>query len=278
MRVARLRAPKGSPGDGRRAGARRAGGALAEAFGVQDEYRTGGDLQPATGGEVRQRLVDRLPRGSDQLSQFLLGQVVMDVQPVAFLLAEPGRQVEQVLRHAPGDVGETRSATTSLARRSRRASACSMCMETSGRSSSQPAQRVMGSAASVASVTALADDVRGRGSNSDSSPNISPGPITLIRFLPAVGRRPRELDLAFQHDVQPVALLTLQEEMLAPGQLDVGHLPPDRPRAILVEPFEQRCPPEHNFGVLHRILLAGISAAGRRQRAGPATVLAVPSK
>src|SRR6185312_2331715 len=63
-------------------------GALAEAFGVQDEYRTGRDLQPATGGEVRQRLVDRLPRGSDQLSQFLLGQVVMDVQPVAFLLAE----------------------------------------------------------------------------------------------------------------------------------------------------------------------------------------------
>ena len=84
----------------------RLAGAFAEAFGVQDEYRTGGDLQPATGGEVRQRLVDRLPRGSDQLSQLLLGQVVMDVQPVAFLLAEPGRQIEQVLRHAPGDVGE----------------------------------------------------------------------------------------------------------------------------------------------------------------------------
>ena len=87
-------------------GGTRLAGALAEAFGVQDEYRTGRDLQPATGGEVRQRLVDRLPRGPDQLSQLLLGQVVMNVQPVAFLLTEPGRQVEQVLRHAPGDVGE----------------------------------------------------------------------------------------------------------------------------------------------------------------------------
>src|SRR5215831_11087487 len=81
-------------------------GALAQALGVQDEYRTGRDLQPPPGGEVRQCLVDRLSRGPDQLSQLLLGQVVMDVQPVALLLAEPGGQVEQVLRHPPRDVGE----------------------------------------------------------------------------------------------------------------------------------------------------------------------------
>jgi glyoxylase-like metal-dependent hydrolase (beta-lactamase superfamily II) len=81
-------------------------GAFAEAFGVQDEYRTGRDLQPAPGGEVCQGFVDRLPRGSDQLSQLLLGQVVVDVQPVAFLLAEPGRQVEQVLGHPSRHVGE----------------------------------------------------------------------------------------------------------------------------------------------------------------------------
>src|SRR5437667_4681398 len=87
-------------------GAGRLAGALAQAFGVQDEYRTGRDLEPAAGGEVRQCLVDRLPRGPDQLSQLLLGQVVVDVQPVAFLLAEPGRQVEQVLRDTPGHVGE----------------------------------------------------------------------------------------------------------------------------------------------------------------------------
>jgi hypothetical protein len=77
---------------------------------------------------------------------------------------------------------KTRSAITSLARRSRLASACSMCMETSGRSSSHGRSASWASAATVASVTALADEVLGRGSNSDSSPNISPGPSTLIRF------------------------------------------------------------------------------------------------
>jgi hypothetical protein len=88
------------------------------------------------------------------------------------------------------------------------------------------------------------------------------------QVLPAVGCRPGELELAVHHHVQAVAVLSLQEEMLASGQLDVEHLPPERPCALLVEPFEQRCPPEHNFGVLHRILLAGLSTAGRRQRAG----------
>src|SRR4249920_3526659 len=58
--------------------------------------------------------------------------------------------------------------------------------------------------------------------------------------------------------------------MLASGQLDVWHLPPDRPRAIFVEPFEQRCPPEHNFGVLHRSSLPAspplTAASGPGQR------------
>jgi len=82
----------------------------------------------------------------------------------------------------PGTSVNTRSAVTSLARRSRCASARSMCSDTSGRSRSHGVSASCLSAASTASVTALAEEVLGRGSNSDSSPNISLGPITLNRF------------------------------------------------------------------------------------------------
>src|ERR1700683_3949478 len=64
------------PGGGRRAGL---AGAAAEAVGVDDEDRLGGELDPASGGEVGQCLVDRLPRGSDELGQLLLGQGVAGV-------------------------------------------------------------------------------------------------------------------------------------------------------------------------------------------------------
>lgn len=81
-------------------------GAFAQAIGVQDEHGARRDLQPAARGEVGQRLVDCFPRGPDQLGQFLLRQVVMDVQAVPLLFAEPVGQVEQVLRHPAGHVGE----------------------------------------------------------------------------------------------------------------------------------------------------------------------------
>jgi glyoxylase-like metal-dependent hydrolase (beta-lactamase superfamily II) len=81
-------------------------GAFAQALGVQDQHRTSGDLQPAPGREVGQCLVDGLPGRADQLGQFLLGEVVVDVQAIVFLLAEPVGQVQQVLRHPAGHVGE----------------------------------------------------------------------------------------------------------------------------------------------------------------------------
>ena len=71
---------------------------------------------------------------------------------------------------------------TSLARRSRCASARSMCSDTSGRSRRNGVSASCLSDASTASVTALAEEVRGLGSNKDSSPNISPGPMTLSKF------------------------------------------------------------------------------------------------
>ena len=71
---------------------------------------------------------------------------------------------------------------TSLVRRSRWASAWSRCRATSGRPVSQLRRSSCASAPRRLSVTAIALAVRGRGSNSESSPNISPGPTTLSRF------------------------------------------------------------------------------------------------
>ena len=98
----------------------------------------------------------------------------MDLEALIGLLAEPFRQVEEGLGDPPGTSVKTRLAVTSLARRSRCTRARSMCSEISGRLRSNGSSESCGRTASVTSVTALALDVRGRGSNSDSSPNISP--------------------------------------------------------------------------------------------------------
>jgi glyoxylase-like metal-dependent hydrolase (beta-lactamase superfamily II) len=85
---------------------RRLPGALAQALGVDDQYRPGRDVQPAAGGKVRESLVDRLPRRPDQLRQLLLRQVVVHLKAFIRLLAEPLRQVEQRLGDPSGNVGE----------------------------------------------------------------------------------------------------------------------------------------------------------------------------
>src|SRR5699024_1036122 len=107
--------------------------------------------------------------------------------------SSPNREARssRALATRPGTSEKTRSATTSLARRSRPASwannpcATSGCRVSDFISSSCSRQRIS------AGVTALAVDERGPGSNSDSSPNIWPGPSTAIRFSrPALPRRP----------------------------------------------------------------------------------------
>ena len=81
-------------------------GALAQALAIDDQHRTCRNLQPAAGGKVRERLVDRLPRGPYQLRKLFLGQVVVDLKAFVRLLAESFRQVEQRLRDSAGNVGE----------------------------------------------------------------------------------------------------------------------------------------------------------------------------
>ena len=89
-------------------------------------------------------------------------------------------------------------------------------------------------------MTAVAVAVRGPGSNSDSSPNISPGPRIDEQVLPAVAGGAAELDLAFGDHVQPVAGVALVEEDLAPPQAHLRHRPPQREGGVFVERREQR--------------------------------------
>ena len=81
-------------------------GALAQALGVDDQHRPGRDVQPAAGGKVRERLVDRLPGRPHQLRKLLLRQVVVHLKALIRLLAEPLRQVEQRLGDSSGHVGK----------------------------------------------------------------------------------------------------------------------------------------------------------------------------
>ena len=64
------------------------------------------EAQPAAGGEVGERLVDRLAGGADQLGELLLGEVVVHVDAVVGGAAEAVGEVEQRLGDAAGDVGE----------------------------------------------------------------------------------------------------------------------------------------------------------------------------
>jgi hypothetical protein len=64
-------------------------------------------------------------------------------------------------------------------------------------------------------VSTVAVAVRGPGSNSDSSPNMSDGTHDRQHVLAAVRGPAADLDLAGQHDEQRVALLALGEDGLA---------------------------------------------------------------
>ena len=106
---------------------------------------------------------------------------------------------------------------TSLVRRSRWASARSRCTATSGRPVSQGRRSSWPSPARRTSVSAVAVAVRGRGSNSDSSPNISPGPRTPSRFSRPSGAVRVSLILPSSDHVEPVARLALVEQRLPLG-------------------------------------------------------------
>ena len=91
-------------------------------------------------------------------------------------------QLKEFLSTRPGTSENTRSATTSLALRSRTASWLSSPRATAGRPSSQRRRSSCESEANDASVTAVTVAERGPGSKRESSPNIWPGPRIASRF------------------------------------------------------------------------------------------------
>ena len=73
-----------------------------KAFEVEDQQAVAFQPDPAAVGEIGERLVYRLPRRPNQLSDLLLRQVVCHPQPGTFEGAEPLRQQQQLLGDAAG--------------------------------------------------------------------------------------------------------------------------------------------------------------------------------
>src|SRR5690625_2738576 len=147
-------------------------GAAAQALHIQQEHGASLQPDPAARGEVRQGLVDGLAGGADQLGQLLLGEAVGDHHTVIGLAAEALREIEDVLGHAAGDVGEdqVRKGLIGLA-------------QAAGEGGQQGSTH-LGTLGEyrVLSATTVAVALRGAGSNRASSPMVSPGPSTASRF------------------------------------------------------------------------------------------------
>ncbi len=74
-----------------------------------------------------------------------------------------------------------------------------------------------------------------------------PGAEHAEQVLSAVRGGPGQLDLAFEHHVEPVTLVAFVEQPVSPAQRDFVNSGPQRLRAILIERLEQRRPAEHIF-------------------------------
>jgi glyoxylase-like metal-dependent hydrolase (beta-lactamase superfamily II) len=218
-------------------------GPLAQPLRVEDQHRAGRDLQPAAGGEVGQRLVNRLPGRAHQLGQLLLGQVVVHVQAVRLLVAEPVGQVKQVLGNPAGDIGEhqVRGHVVGPAQPLRQRP--------------QHVQRDLGPLAQPAHqrlVLQRAEQRVGhRTGRRGARPRVEQGQLAehLTRaddaqqVLAAVRGGAGQLHLAVDHHVQGVTVVALHEQVLTAGQLHLCHLHAERAGAFIVESVKQWRPP-----------------------------------
>src|SRR6202022_2344460 len=71
----------------------------------EDQHASAVHAEPATVREIRERLVDRLPRRADEVRQLLLCQVVRDPQALVLMPAESLRQLQQLFGETAGPVG-----------------------------------------------------------------------------------------------------------------------------------------------------------------------------
>jgi hypothetical protein len=73
---------------------------------IQDRHRAWLQSDPAAGGKIGKSLIDGFTRGADKLRQLLLGQIMMHMHAIVPLVAEPLRQLQQLLGNPAGDIGE----------------------------------------------------------------------------------------------------------------------------------------------------------------------------
>ena len=145
----------------------------------------------------------------------------------------------------PGTSEKTRSATTSLALRSRPASWASRPRATVGRPSSQRSRSSWDSEAKVG-VGDRGDGRRARaGVEQRELAEHLAGAEDGQQVLAAVGGGAAELHLAVEHDVEPVARVALVEQHVAAAQPGLGHRGAQRGGRLVVERAEQRRLTQH---------------------------------
>jgi len=226
--------------------------ALAKTVGVENENRARRDLEPAPGGEVSEGFVDRLPGRADELRELLLGEVVVDVQSVGLLVAEPVGKVQQVLGDPAGDVSEHEVGGHVVG------PAQSLCER------AEHVQRDLGPLAQPRHQCLVLEQrehrVGHRARRRGPRPRVKQGQLAehLARadhaqqILAAIRGRAGELHLPVDDDVERVAVIALQEEVLAAGKLYLHHLAAERAGTFIVKSVEQWRPSQHCFGVVHR--------------------------
>jgi hypothetical protein len=170
--------------------------------------------------EVGERLVDGLARCAHELSDLLLRQVVGDAQRAALLSAEALGQLQQLLGHASGDVGEDEVGEVVVGAAQAAGQHAQQLLGDLGAVGDPGAQRV-----AVHRYGAHVGDRRGAG-----RPRAGVEDRQLAehvrrshdreQILTPVGRAAADLHLARNDDVQPVARLPLGEYGVPTREVD----------------------------------------------------------
>ncbi len=194
-----------------------------------------------TGGEVGQRLVDRLAGGADQLGELLLGEVVVDVDAVLGGAAEAVGEVEQRLGDTARDVGEDQVGDHVVG------------PAQAGGELGQQAVGHVGAAVEPAQQVVVRQGVERhvghRGHRRRARTRVEQrqlaehlaGAEDRQQVLAAVAGGAAQLHLALGDDVELVAGVPLVEEHLAATQPDRAERAAQRSGRLVVERVEQRC-------------------------------------
>ena len=193
-------------------------------------------------GEVGQRLVHRLPGGPHQLRDLFLCQVVGDPHGATLLGAEPLGQLQQLLGHPAGHVGEDEIGQIVVG---------------APQPSGQHAQQLLGDLGAVGDPRPQRVSVhRHRAHLGDGGGAGSPRARVEDRqfaehvrrahdgqqILASIGRAATDLHLPRDDDVQPIARFPLGEDCVSTGEVDGLQLLGQCCDRAGLNPLEDSCP------------------------------------